>query len=378
MSFDSVPLRSWVILCLILISYVITLAYVWKEGQFGSKSAVLLIVNTGSQVQQTSFLEESRVEEKSRSGSRQNTGHQEPPDRHYIEPDSNLRTNLLPPSQVWISSQTRQTMSLLGLEYPSSNHWRKCGPRTYYFPKVCAIFTGIPKTGCTNWITALLRTEGMLSKTPKLGEMNWIHGAASMKYRMNHVSYVYSNSDFEKAFSFAVVRNPWTRLVSGFRDKLSSEKTSGPSLRSFGLWVVRQMRGIKDPAVLKDLYPTFEEFAGWLIKRGGTVNAHFQPQTAQLCLKYAVYDFIAPLEYAGSLSEVIMKKINASDASLLGSYDKSSDPRYQKSTLLAKKWLSELDQDVIDSLYDIFKADFALLNYSNFTHPDFPFPLHNL
>ena len=138
------------------------------------------------------------------------------------------------------------------------------------------------------------------------------------------------------------------------------------------------MTGIKDPELLKDLHPTFNEFVRWVIKGRGTINAHFKRQTSQLCLNYAMYDFIVPLEYSSSLGKVIIKKMNASDTSLLGSYDQSSDPRYQKSTLLAKKWLSELDKDLIDSFYSLFKADFSLLNYSNFTHPDFPFPLHNL
>jgi hypothetical protein len=73
-----------------------------------------------------------------------------------------------------------------------------------------------------------------------------------------------------------------------------------------------------------------------------------------------------------------MEKINASGTSLYGSYDESKDPRLQKSTLFAKKWLSQLDPDVVEQLYSIFQADFALLNYSNFTHPDFPLPLHSL
>ena len=41
----------------------------------------------------------------------------------------------------------------------------------------------------------------------------------------------------------------------------------------------------------------------------------------------------------------------------------------------AKEWLQELDTETINSLYTIFKADFMLANYSNFSHPDFPLPL---
>ena len=61
---------------------------------------------------------------------------------------------------------------------------------------------------------------------------------------------------------------------------------------------------------------------------------------------------------------------------LLGPYSgQSTDPRLQSSTLLAKEWLSKQDPEHIEKLYEIFKADFAMMNYSNFTHPDFPLPL---
>jgi hypothetical protein len=68
-------------------------------------------------------------------------------------------------------------------------------------------------------------------------------------------------------------------------------------------------------------------------------------------------------------------KINA-NTSLLGSYDKSSDPRLQKSALYAKEWLSDIDRETIESLYEMFRFDFSLMDYSNFTHPNFPLPLH--
>ena len=90
------------------------------------------------------------------------------------------------------------------------------------------------------------------------------------------------------------------------------------------------------------------------------------------------FDLIVPLEHSTRLSQEVWSRINATDTPLLGSYDKSSDPRFQKSTLFAKQWLKDLGSEVTDKLYEFYKADFALLNYSNFTHPDFPLPLHGL
>ena len=122
------------------------------------------------------------------------------------------------------------------------------------------------------------------------------------------------------------------------------------------------IRGIdKDQIIDQNIYPTFAEYALWLIKTRGTRNPHFSPQHSVLHISTV-------------LSSDVFARINT-NISLDESYDKSSDPRIQSSAIYAKEWLLQLDSAIIESLYLIFKADFTLLNYSNFTHPEFPLPL---
>ena len=387
-NFQYVPFRKvFVILILLIVSYIVSLIFALQMGKFGNKTAVLLLINRGLNLSESEIVPYNlmRMNLKNSSSSADinliNVHLNPSINQSSItkSPDSDdISLNLVPPSKSWTVSQVQKTLALLGIEPPSKNNWTACNGRTYFFPEVNTIFTGVPKSGCTNWIALLLQAEGKLFKTLDPSKVNWIHGETSAEFRMNHVRKNYTNSDLNGAFSFAVVRNPWTRLVSGFRDKLSSEKTQGPSLRQIGMWVVRQIRHVKDRKLLQELYPTFDEFVRWLIKRKGTSNGHFAPQTEQLCMEHAVYDRIIPLEHSGSLSQEILTNINASGTNLLDSYDKASDPRKQKSTLLAKKWLSELDQDIVDQLFTLFRADFELMNYSNFSDPDFPLPLQNL
>ena len=387
-NFQYVSFRKvFVILILLIVSYIVSLIFALQMGKFGNKTAVLLLIKSGLDLPDSEIVPYNlmRMDFKNSSSAADVNLINVDLDLSIIQSSVNksrdsddISLNLVPPSKSWTVSQVHKTLALLELELPSKNNWTACNGRTYFFPKVNTIFTGVPKSGCTNWIALLLQAEGKLSKTLDPSKVNWIHGETSAEFRMNHVRKNYTNSNLDGAFSFAVVRNPWTRLVSGFRDKLSSEKTQGPSLRQIGMWVVRQMRHVKDRKLLQKLYPTFDEFVRWLIKRKGTSNGHFAPQTEQLCIEHAVYDKIIPLEHSGSLSREILTNINASGTNLLDSYDKASDPRKQKSTLLAKKWLSELDQDIVDQLYTLFRADFELMNYSNFTDPEFPLPLQNL
>ena len=292
-----------------------------------------------------------------------------------VQRNSSQRDILTPPPQEWAQEQFVNTLSLLHQHYNDVNTWQACGAKTYYFQNIKTIFTGVPKTGCSNWIEALLRANGDLTRDLDPTMVRKVHGGISGKHRIPHLGENVDLDRLREAFSFTVVRNPWTRLVSGYRDKVSDENTQGGSFRRVGKDIVREMRNVTDRDELDKLYPTFTEFAEWLVRHNGTGNSHFHQQYKTLCLPSVRYDFIVPLEYAAVLNREVWGRINAK-TKLLGSYDKSSDPRKQKSTLYAKEWLSQINQETIDELYKIFKLDFALMKYSNFTDPNFPLPLY--
>ena len=288
----------------------------------------------------------------------------------------NLEHFLNPPLQDWIRNQFEITLSDLNETYTSPSMWRSCNSYTYYFPNINTIFTGTPKTGCSNWKEALLLAEGVLKKQVDPTKVSQVHGKSS-KYRMPNISKRYNETTLRQAFSFTAIRNPWTRMISGYRQKLSSEDTQGGSFKGIRIEILKQFRGVESKTVVsQNLYPTFREFVMWLIKYNGNVNVHFKPQYKVLCIPSVKYDFVVPVEYSGILSSEVLTKMDK-NISLLGSYDKSSDPRVQSSAIYAKEWLPQLDTVIIEKLYTIFKADFLLLNYSNFTHPDFPLPLHD-
>ena len=277
-----------------------------------------------------------------------------------------------------------KAMELLGYGLQESpNQWNCSRPgHTYYFANTKTIFTGIPKSGCSNWIEFLLRTEGILLEKIEPTEVYKIH-EISDPYRLTQLE-VLNSVNLAAAggnvFSFAVVRNPWTRLVSGYRDKLSDEPTQGRSFDILAHSIVRKMNKI-DGIINDAEHPTFDQYLRWIVLQDKLQNDHFTPQHLTLCIPHAKYDYLIPLEYSSILSRDIAKKINGSGSdTLLGPYGNSSasDPRLQSSTLLAKEWLSKQDAKLIDQLYSIYEADFVMMNYSNFTHPDFPLPIEDV
>jgi hypothetical protein len=221
----------------------------------------------------------------------------------------------------------------------------------------------------------LLRAEGALNIT--LDDVDEVHSNYSWPFRLGEaVRRQADEASVEgNVYSFTVVRNPWTRLVSGYRDKLTRNV---PFFNRIALNIAREMNereNIRDD--IREKYPTFSQFVRWFVHRDNMerLNDHFTPQHRTLCIPDATYNLLIPLEYSNFYIQEIKQTLRLYDMGLLGPYDNSADPRNQSSVLRARDWLSREDPDLIERLYRIFAADFALMNYSNFTDPNFPLPL---
>ena len=287
--------------------------------------------------------------------------------------------SLIPYSPNWAQKQFQHTLTLMGKEYSKVKMWSKCDHFTAYYENIKVIFTKIPKGGSSNWQEALLKANGDITMNLTFLESKKI--VRNLKYHdIPNAKKLYSDVDFRDAFSFTSVRNPWTRMVSGYLHFFngSFEPRKGVKMQMnmeiMRMQIVEEIRGITDKEKLQKLIPSFEEFVKWLIKHNGTKDRHLKPQVKILCIPRARYDYIVPLEYSTLVSDEVWHLIGA-NTKFRGSYDGTTDPRVQSSAVNARKMLSDLDKDIIDKLYEIYRMDFSLMNYSNFTHQDFPLPL---
>ena len=287
--------------------------------------------------------------------------------------------SLIPYSQNWAQKQFQHTLTLMGKEYSKVKMWSKCDRFTAYYENIKVIFTKIPKGGSSNWNEALSIANGDISMNLTFLESKKI--LRNLRYHdIPDAKKLYSDVEFRDAFSFTSVRNPWTRMVSGYLNFFngSLERRKGVKMQMNmeinRMQIVEEIRGIADKEKLQKLEPSFEEFAKWLIKHNGSEDRHFKPQVKILCIPRARYDYIVPLEYSTLVSDEVWHLIGA-NTKFRGSYDETTDPRVQSSAVNARKMLSDLDKDIIDKLYEIYRMDFSLMNYCNFTHQDFPLPL---
>ncbi len=101
----------------------------------------------------------------------------------------------------------------------------------------------------------------------------------------------------QDAFKFAIVRNPYTRTLSAYLDKIAARKQQA---RTFETW-----RG----APVQRREPSFGEFCRYLDAGGVWDDVHWVPQTALLCEAPRWFDRIYRQETLGEAADEIMGRI---------------------------------------------------------------------
>ena len=288
------------------------------------------------------------------------------------------------PPQEWVQQNILAVLKYLDLPKPVSSNWSKAGLlpllKSYYSPTANVIYAGIPKSGCTNWKFTILKIEGMFDDDVPSPKVHYIIN----KLNMAHTVYKYNRQTLNSKYTFTVIRNPWTRMASGYNDKFSSSRVEKWQRGKVALQILKKYRDRN--MTLRDVLeagarPTFLEFLHHIAYDPiSEINAHFRPQYTMLGFSSIIYNFVGSLEHAKEQSMDIfthLRKVSAKDLSVPGPYDSSSDPRTERSTLFAKERFKNIPPDLIEIIYEKYKPDFMIYNYSNFTDQYFPFPLYH-
>ena len=179
---------------------------------------------------------------------------------------------------------------------------------------------------------------------PKTGG-NSIYEALFNKKSNGHIRYSQyekkNRKKFQEYFKFAVVRNPWDRLVSAFYFLKNGGIT--PFDKKWAQDNIQE-------------FNTFDEFViGWLNKEKINSETHFKPQTYWICdeNKKIMVDFIARLETIDQDFLFIANKI--------GSKNKTIKKLNASSRLDYRKYYSDRTKNIIRNIY---KDDIELFGYS--------------
>jgi len=142
---------------------------------------------------------------------------------------------------------------------------------------------------------------------------------------------------FSKFFKFTIVRNPYTRTLSAYLDKVKRKQ-------EIGSW-----RGKKHD---------FYSFLLWLDQGKLLNNAHWAPQTSILLLPVNEFDFIGRVESLDQDLSYILRRLNGSEEGA------DINPVFSNATGAEEKLASYYCEKTTNLVEKLYHRDFDLLGYS--------------
>lgn len=175
--------------------------------------------------------------------------------------------------------------------------------------------------------------------------------------------------------SLVVVREPFVRLLSAYRDKL--ENVTPLYYRKLARAIVAQHRpkATNSHGAIKSYGPTFNEFVDYLITNHRAKDKPFDEHWApyyQFCSPCAVnFSVVAKVETLAKdsafvihqlgLGHVLGRTVGDRRTRLRTVMNKSKDGR--NTTALIKHYFSQLSEDMLDKLLEIYGIDFEMFGY---------------
>lgn len=148
-------------------------------------------------------------------------------------------------------------------------------------------------------------------------------------------------------FKFVFVRNPYTRILSAYLDKIVRRK-----------YFSIEGKLAKSTLHSKTRTPTFGEFCTYLECEGLYANAHWAPQKDLLLLPVDLFDYIGRFENLASDISAVMSRIYS-----YGNFDltQKGPPQTNAGALLEKYYTcAQLDRVAM-----LYASDFELFGYKN-------------
>lgn len=178
--------------------------------------------------------------------------------------------------------------------------------------------------------------------------------------------------------SLIIVREPFARLLSAYRDKL--ENTGPRYYWRLARKIVAEHRVLRNPS----FGPTFAEFVAYLIKNYKDGNhrkydEHWAPYY-QFCSPCAInFSVIAKVETLNrdsayvinelSLGQFLGKGVRSRRTQLRTVMNKSRDGR--NTTTLLKFYFKQLNRKMLDDLLKIYGTDFEMFGYNASIYRDY-------
>lgn len=224
------------------------------------------------------------------------------------------------------------------------------------------LYCYVPKVACTNWKRVFMVLTGKTNTTHLLGIPAADAHAEGTLTRLSDLPKKRINKILKDYNAFIMVRHPFERLLSAFRNKLEGDLPSAKYFQKrIGRHIIRKYR--PEPTE-RDLAEgdnvTFKEFVLYLITEGtnnDSVNEHWRA-VQHLCHPCSIkYSYIAKYETFATDVSALLEYIGLGDLEFPAQRSSNTSQRLES-------YLRQLSVENVERLYRVFEADFKLFQYS--------------
>ena len=223
------------------------------------------------------------------------------------------------------------------------------------------LYCFIPKVGCSNLKRIFLVMDGLYPSVEKV-DVSKLNRAIvrldSKKFSEEQRKHMLKNF-----YKFMLVRDPFERLVSGYRNKWQ-DKRNIELHAHLGKKIVEKYRYNNTKTVETGNDVTFTEYVRYLTDNPPwDVNEHWMPYE-DLCRPCNVkYDFIGSIDTLERDVKHVMRQIHANETKYRLVQMRGAPKPLVKTKQLTAEFLRQLPRKYFDELLKLFKADHELFNY---------------
>uniref|UniRef100_UPI00358F030F carbohydrate sulfotransferase 9-like n=1 Tax=Myxine glutinosa TaxID=7769 RepID=UPI00358F030F len=218
------------------------------------------------------------------------------------------------------------------------------------------LYCEVPKVGCSNWRRLLIVLGGHVKVPPD--SLTGIHSRQALRSLSS-----YSEDEIrvrlQNYTKFLFVREPFTRLVSCYRDKM--ERPNPFYHKTLGRMILREFRPNADKSLLATGdNVTFSEFAQFVIQHNNFKETHWFP-VENICYPCDInYDFIGKIEHISVEAPWFLESVGVPLS--YSRHKATNDPRTD--VALTKHFLQQLSHEQRKALYKFYRRDYEIFNYS--------------
>ena len=229
------------------------------------------------------------------------------------------------------------------------------------------LYCQVPKVASTNWLRVFILLSGKVQASSLMSLKAFdVHGQYD-----HHLTYLSDLTTSEvrhvlrNYFKFIVVREPFERLLSAYRNKMEAQTNSSRFFHNrFGREIIKTYRdNPSEQSLEKGNDVTFLEFVKYVVDFDGLeLNEHWA-QFYNLCMPCVVnYNFVSKYHRIQQDSKKILQTINVAD--FIQFPPRSAAYKNTKTEGLLLNYYKSIPRKYLKKLWTVYKSDFVLFNYT--------------